>query len=336
MKTEILRAGSRGERRVAVAQAVKLLRAGEIVALPTETVYGLAADALNIEAVVKIFAAKERPRFDPLIVHIPDRNWFQRVAVIPEDAREIVGALAKEFWPGPLTFVLPRHEIVPDVVTAGLATVATRVSAHELWSEIIREFGGPLAAPSANRFGHISPTMAEHVRDELDGLIPLIVDGGATAHGLESTIIAVRNRRIEILRRGPVTEEQLRFFGEIAPSPVPLSIEAPGQMRSHYAPSTPLLVIEDGSAFIPPAGKRCGLLAWNPDVEPARFAEVRILSAKQDLTEAATNLFRFLRELDEATLDLLVAEAVPERSLGAAIMDRLRRAAARDHSVRAF
>lgn len=325
MKTDIVSAG--GSSKDAVRRAVELLRRGEAVALPTETVYGLAADALREEAVVKIFQAKSRPRFDPLIVHLPDAEAVARVAIIDNEVKPIFDRLQKQFWPGPLTFVFPRYAVVPDLVTAGLKTVAVRLSAHPIFSEIIETFGGPLAAPSANRFGRISPTTAAHVREELDGLIPLIVDAGPTAHGLESTIIALRNGRIEILRLGPVTQEQLAEFGEIAVIGPTSHPEAPGQLPSHYAPRTPLILVDDAATFLCPAGKRCGLLGWKRP-ERDQFAEVRRLSKRQDIVEAATNLFRYLRELDGQSLDLIVAEKVPDEGLGAAINDRLRRAAA--------
>src|SRR5260370_38971953 len=165
-------------------KAVALLRAGETVALPTETVYGLAADSLNPLAVAKIFEAKGRPRFDPLIVHPPERAWLEKIADLPQRDRQLTLKLAEKFWPGPFTMVLPKREIVPEIVTAGLDTVAVRISAHPVFAKIVREFGKPLAAPSANRFGRISPTTAQHVSNELDGPIPLIVDAGLPEHGI--------------------------------------------------------------------------------------------------------------------------------------------------------
>ena len=178
--------------------AVELLRTGEIVALPTETVYGLAADALNPIAVAKIFEAKDRPRFDPLITHLPSRDWLGKIADLPELNRQLILQLADRFWPGPFTIVLPKREIVPEIVTAGLDTVALRISAHPVFAEIIQQFGKPLAAPSANRFGRVSPTTAHHVLDELDARIPLIIDAGPTEHGIESTIISVRENNIDL------------------------------------------------------------------------------------------------------------------------------------------
>ena len=325
--TQIASSRTPEERAEAVDKAAGLRRRGEIVALPTETVYGLAAGALHADAVAKIFEAKERPRFDPLIVHLPSRDWLERVTGIEGDMEGLVEQLTEEFWPGPLTLVLPRREVVPDIVTAGLATVAVRLSAHPVFLEIIRAFGEPVAAPSANRFGRISPTTAQHVLDELEGRIPLIVDAGPAAHGLESTIIAPRGGRLEILRRGPITGDQLAAFAEVVVARTPANPEAPGQLPVHYAPTTPLLLVDDPASFALPTNKKCGLLSWRTPGEAQRFAEIRQLSSRQDLKEAATNLFRYLRELDRSNLDLIVAEKLPETGLGAAIMDRLKRAA---------
>jgi len=319
VKTEVIGASE-------YARAVALLREGEIVALPTETVYGLAADGLDALAVAKIFEAKERPCFDPLIVHLPDRDWLEKLADLAGKDAQLIEKLADAFWPGPFTMILPKREIVPDIVTAGLETVAVRISAHPVFSKIIETLEAPLAAPSANRFGRISPTAAEHVLEELNGRIPLIVDGGPTLHGLESTIVAPRNGRLEVLRRGPVSESQLAEFGEVVvvePSRLP---EAPGQLPSHYAPKTPLVLMDVAGSFVPAPGKRYGLLSW-VSTPAGPFAEVRYLSERQELTEAAANLFRYLRELDNLGLDLIVAEKLPEEGLGAAINDRLRRAA---------
>jgi L-threonylcarbamoyladenylate synthase len=306
--------------------AVKLLRAGEVVALPTETVYGLAADALNPIAVAKIFETKKRPRFDPLIVHLPETQWLQKIADIARKDRQLVSELTERFWPGPFTIVLPKRDIVPEIVTAGLDTVAIRISAHPVFTEVIQAFGKPLGAPSANRFGRISPTTAQHVLDELGGRIPLIVDGGRTQHGIESTIVAIRDGKIDILRRGPITSEQLSKFAQLNVPEGTKKISAPGQLPSHYAPRTPLRLM-DRAATLLPETRRIGLLAWNPVHDDNRFAAVRCLSERQDLREAAASLFRYLRELDALSLDLIVAERVPARGLGAAILDRLERAA---------
>src|SRR5205085_10451904 len=190
----------------------ELLHAGQVVSLPTETVYGLAGDAFNPEAVARIFETKERPRFDPLIVHLADRKSLDQVS---ETETKVVPELAEAFWPGPLTIVLRKRDAIPDIVTAGLETVAVRMSANPIFIKVVRKFGRPIAAPSANRFGHISPTRATHVLDELGGRIPLIVDDGPTQHGIESTIVRIVDGSIEILRNGPVTAEKLADFAPI-------------------------------------------------------------------------------------------------------------------------
>jgi L-threonylcarbamoyladenylate synthase len=325
-----------------------LLRAGEVVALPTETVYGLAADALNAEAVAKIFEVKERPRFDPVIVHLPDREMLKEVALTAEESAEIAQKLMATFWPGPLTLVLARREIVPDIVTAGLDTVAVRMSVHPVFAEIAAVLGRPLAAPSANRFGQVSPTSASHVADELGGRIPLIVDAGSTAHGIESTIVRIVGRHIEILRRGPISETELAKIARVQMAKPAATIVAPGQLTSHYAPRTKLIVVNSLKDFAPPRGKCVGALSfrslagvvdpgpgsvpavtWKTSTNARQFAVVRCLSERSDLREAATNLFQMLRELDGEHLDLIVAELVPEKGIGAAINDRLRRASGR-------
>jgi L-threonylcarbamoyladenylate synthase len=306
--------------------AVELLRQGEAVALPTETVYGLAADALNPIAVAKIFEAKGRPRFDPLIIHLPDPGWLEKVADPLKQDRQLVSSLAEKFWPGPFTMVLPKRDIIPEIVTAGLETVAVRISAHPIFSEIVSAFGKPLSAPSANRFGRISPTTAKHVRDELNGHIPLIIDAGPTTHGIESTIVAVHDGKIDILRRGPITSEQLSKFGEVGIATVLEKISVPGQLSSHYAPKTPLRIVDNLKSFTPMTNERWALLAWTPIKNDERFVAIRNLSRQQDLREAAANLFRYLRELDALDVDLIVAERVPGEGLGAAILDRLQRA----------
>jgi L-threonylcarbamoyladenylate synthase len=313
------------------AAAVELLRKGEVVALPTETVYGLAADALNPIAVAKIFQAKERPRFDPLIVHLPSRDWLEKIVDVSVQHRQLILKLADKFWPGPFTMVLQKREIVPEIVTAGLDTVAVRISAHPVFAEIVCELDQPLAAPSANRFGRISPTTAQHVMDELGGRIPLIIDGGQTEHGIESTVVAVRGGKLDILRRGPITEEQLCGLGcqpisDRHDADATTGVRAPGQFPSHYAPETPLRVIDDAESFSPEETQRVGLLAWNPVKSERKFAAIRRLSEEKDLREAAANLFRYLRELDALGPDLIVAERVPALGLGAAILDRLERA----------
>jgi L-threonylcarbamoyladenylate synthase len=331
--------------RDAVAEAVALLQAGDVVALPTETVYGLAADATNPEAVARIFAAKERPSFDPLIVHLPNKDRLAEFAAVPEDTAATVRRLTEAFWPGPLTLVLPKTAAIPDIVTSGLPSVAVRMSAHPLFRRVIGQFGRPLAAPSANRFGRISPTSAAAVFKELGGRIPLIVDGGACAHGLESTIVRVspgpagQKPLLHILRAGPVTKEDLTPFGKVSLATAPAgelaAPEAPGLLASHYAPGTPLRLLTSPADFRPEPGKRYALLSYrgDPDDGYARltdFVQTAVLSpGSGKLPEAAVRLFFCLRQLDECGADEILAEPVPERGLGVAIVDRLRRAAHR-------
>lgn len=332
--------------------AVQLLASGEIVALPTETVYGLAADAVNVAAVARIFEVKERPLFDPLIVHLPAAAALDEVAQVPEELGPIVRVLTTQFWPGPLTLLLPRTAAVPDLVTSGLDTVAVRMSDHPVFRRIAREFGRPLAAPSANRFGRISPTSAIAVMEELGGRIPLIVDGGACSRGLESTIIRLtapedssgkgrkRKPRIEIVRAGPVTAEELKKFGTIVRvradrqdgDPAQVAPDAPGQLDSHYAPATPLRLLTAPDAFNPEPGKRYGLLSFRGEaadgfLDLADWEKIAVLSpGSGKMPEAAIRFFFLLRQLDNAGLDEIIAEPIPERGLGVAMMDRLRRA----------
>lgn len=323
----------------AVREACALLRAGDVVALPTETVYGLGADALNPEAVAKIFATKERPSFDPLIVHIASRGDLKHVAIVPEDIAETVNKLTDAFWPGPLTIILPKHPDVPDIVTSGLPTVAVRQSAHGVFRAVCKELDRPIAAPSANRFGRISPTSASAVLKELGGRIPLVVDAGACSEGVESTIISIEPREgkkpiFRLHRAGPVTREQLRDFGKVEkPRPVDQeSPQAPGQLDSHYAPMTPLFLLEKPEDFQPEPDKKYGLLSYrgeddSPWVNLHEWEAVESLSpGSGKLAEAAIRLFFVMRQLDEAGLDAIIAEPVSETGLGVAIMDRLRRA----------
>ncbi len=325
MQTDFLPTRSPAELAHAVERAVDLLRAGDPVALPTETVYGLAADATRADAAVKIFEAKQRPFFDPLIVHLPDLGWLDRIA---RTDSPIITKLIEKFWPGPLTLVLPRCEIVPDIVTSGLHTVAVRMSAHPVFRAIATAFGKPLAAPSANPFGRISPTTVEHVRDGLGGRIPLIVDGGPCAVGIESTIVAVNDGRLRILRAGPVTPDDLAAFGEVEFASAGVTPNAPGQLKSHYAPRTPLRLGERSTLNAQRSTPNAGVLAFTPLENPGEFTAIEILSPTGDLREAAATLFAKLRRLDEAGLNLIFAEPVPEHGLGLAIMDRLRKAAA--------
>jgi L-threonylcarbamoyladenylate synthase len=337
-ETQILQVAD-DEMNAAVTAACALLRAGEVVALPTETVYGLAADALNAESVAKIFTVKGRPSFDPLIVHIASRGDLKTVALVPAEITDVVNQLMTVFWPGPLTLLLPKHPDIPDLVTSGLSTVAVRQSAHPVFRAVCKELGHPIAAPSANRFGRISPTSATAVMKELGGKIPMIVDAGACAEGVESTIISIEPRVgkkpiFRLHRAGPITKEQLQAYGRVekfreTQSDLP---QAPGQLTSHYAPLTPLILLENLADFVPEEGKRYGLLSYtgdddSPYVTFHDWAQIESLSpGSGKLSEAAIRLFYVMRLLDESGLDAIIVEPVSETGLGVAIMDRLRRA----------
>ncbi len=307
-----------------VQDAVTAIRRGGLVGMPTETVYGLAADALNPLAVAAIFAAKGRPRFDPLIVHIADPDWAWQIAVPSPRARR----LAEACWPGPLTLVLPRLPIVPDIVTSGLETVAVRCPDHLIARHLIRVCGTPLAAPSANPFGRISPTTAEHVREQLGALVDVILDGGPCRIGIESTVL-LPDPLPTILRPGGLTREELEHvLGE--PVAVAgrdqraghLPPQAPGMLASHYAPRKPLRLRAVSEPW--PADPAVGILAFRDGPEAPL---VEILSPAGDPAEAATRLFACLRRLDASPARELLAELVPDAGLGLAINDRLRRAA---------
>lgn len=338
--TRIISATTPAEIARAARAACEAIRAGETVALPTETVYGLAADALNATAVARIFEAKERPFFDPLICHLPSADWIEKLTTsIGPAADQLVKRLVERFWPGPLTIILPRRaDVVPDLVAAGLPTVALRWSAHPVFRAVIEAFDGPLAAPSANRFGHISPTTGAHALAELESRIPLVIDAGPTDHGLESTIVRpLEDGRMEILRPGPITAEVLSEMAEVISRVNLVSGDdapiVPGQLASHYAPRTPL-VLHAGHVAIRESASagRVGLLAWRADTlteDLARlFAVVECLTEHGDAREGATRLFAAMRRLDDAELALIVAEPAPNEGLSVAINDRLTRAGA--------
>ena len=311
----------------AAADAARVLAAGGLVAFPTETVYGLGADATSGPAVARLYDAKGRPAFNPLIAHVADIADAERLARFDADAAR----LAKDFWPGPLTLVLPKAAGCPvaELAMAGLDTIAVRVPAHEVARDILAAFGKPVVAPSANRSGHVSPTCAEHVAADLAGRIDLIVDGGATPVGVESTIVACLGEPV-LLRPGGLPRAAIeRSLGRSLADPAPARDTAgpiaPGMLATHYAPRTRLRL----NALRVAAGE--ALLAFGP--LPAEGAEraacVLNLSARGDLVEAAANLFAHLRALDAAGAGAIAAMPVPREGLGEAINDRLERAAAR-------
>lgn len=290
-----------------IAEAARLILAGEPVAVPTETVYGLAADATNAAAVARIYEAKGRPSFNPLIVHVPDLETAQQIGEFSDEAL----ALARQYWPGPLTLVVPlrKGSVIASIATAGLATVGLRVPSHPAMQALLRASGRPLAAPSANASASISPTRAEHVSKSLGGRIALIVDGGPTQNGIESTIVAASGAALRLLRPGPIEVDAERSTGE--------RIEAPGQLTSHYAPSKPLRIDTrkaTNEEFM------IGFGAADGDAN---------LSPSGDLVEAAARLFDLLHRADASDKPAIAVAPVPREGLGAAINDRLRRAAAK-------
>ncbi len=313
---------------VDVDHAARLLREGKLVAFATETVYGLGANALDVTAVAHIFAAKNRPYFDPLIVHVVDRTWLPRlVARWPKKAEQ----LAQRFWPGPLTLVVPKTDLVPDLVTSGLPSVAMRMPSHPLALELLQRADLPIAAPSANPFGRISPTCAEHVAEWLGEQVDYILDGGPCSVGVESTVVQLDGDRAILLRPGGVSLEDLQaVIGQIE---IPIresthpdeAAPSPGMLPQHYAPRVPLTIVSDVTSIC--STDKVGLLTLGPIPSASRFEKVEVLSTSGDLTEAATSFFAALRRLDAAGLDSIVALPFTNRGLGRALNDRLSRAA---------
>ena len=290
----------------AIAEAARLVLAGEPVAVPTETVYGLAADATTAQAVARIYEAKGRPSFNPLIVHVIDLEAAERIAILDEAAQ----ALAEQYWPGPITLVVPLRERsgIASIVSAGLPTIGLRVPSHPAMRALLAATGRPLAAPSANASGSISPTRAEHVAKSLGGRIALIVDAGPTERGLESTIVGATGGPLRLLRPGPVAVEAVRGSGE--------TIEAPGQLASHYAPAKPLRL---NASSAQPGEFLIGFGSIAGDAN---------LSPSGDLVEAAARLFDLLHQADASDKSSIAVAPVAETGLGLAINDRLQRAAA--------
>lgn len=312
----------------ALQYAAAELRAGRVVAFPTETVYGLGADALNERAVAAVFAIKNRPHFDPLIVHLPHR---EAAALYTVDLDPRALALMERFWPGPLTLVVKKRPLIPDLVTAGLDTVALRVPAHPVALALLQTAGVPIAAPSANPFGYVSPTTAFHVQELLGDAIDVILDGGPCSIGVESTVCALTDETPVILRPGGVAVEDIEAL--IGPVALPVGMHpdarSPGTLPRHYSPHVPVVLLPPGEPIPrPPAGERVGLLSFTLPFGVEGYTVVEVLSPTGDLHQAAANLFAALRRLDRAGLDRILVEPVPESGIGRAIMDRLRRAAA--------
>ncbi|CAN5915838.1 L-threonylcarbamoyladenylate synthase [soil metagenome] len=309
-----------------ISRAAELLKNGELVAIPTETVYGLAANALDPAAVLKIYETKGRPTFNPLIVHVHSAADFSKYA---SEVPDLVKKLAEKFSPGPITFVLPKKSIIPDIVTGGGDTVALRVPGHPITLKLLAQLDFPLAAPSANPFGYISPVNAMHVADQLKGLIPYILDGGPSIIGVESTVVTVENNKLIVLRVGGVALEDLKdVAGEVElrinSSSDPKS---PGQLKSHYAPKIPLHLGKMEELLEEFSGKKKALLSFTQKYAAENIIAEEILSPIGDLNEAARNLFIALRKLDNSCAEIILAERFPDHGLGSAINDRLERAA---------
>ncbi|MFC2176134.1 L-threonylcarbamoyladenylate synthase [Bacteroidota bacterium] len=309
-----------------IKKAAELLKAGKLVAIPTETVYGIAANALNKEAVLSVFEAKNRPHFDPLILHLPDQKKVSEyVSSMPEQAK----LLADAFWPGPLTLVLPKNPIVPDLVTSGLDSVAIRIPQHPLTLALLQLLEFPLAAPSANPFGYVSPTTAKHVNDQLGDKIDYILDGGSTTIGLESTIVGFENEKPTIYRLGGLGVELIEeIIGAVEVSLNQSSNpKAPGMLKSHYAPSIPMYFGNPAKLISNFEGKRIGFLGFMTQIETIPNDQQLLLSPNGNMHEAAKNLFAYMRKFESLHVDVILSEELPNTGLGKAINDRLRRAA---------
>lgn len=325
-----------------IAEAAALLREGELVAFPTETVYGLGGNALDANAVAAIFAAKERDASDPLIVHIAE---FDQLNDVAREVSTTAHDLAERFWPGPLTLVLPKAQGIPPGVTAGGGTVAVRMPAHPVAQALIRAAGVPVAAPSANRFMRTSATTAAHVLEDLGGRIPLILDGGPADAGIESTVVRVDDGNVTVLRPGAVTVEALeQHLGRPVEVAVPKAavgaMASPGMLERHYAPrarlhydesASPAQVVER-AMFAAEGGTSVGLLLAEEDRIPglSSYIQVRRLGRERDLEQVARMLFATLRELDSVGVDEVYVRAFPRQGAGLAVHDRLRRASARE------
>ncbi len=307
-------------------KARHLLEAGEVVAIPTETVYGLAANALDPDAVVKIYEAKQRPRFNPLIIHLPDWNAVARYAVdIPPEAE----LLARHFTPGPLTFLLKKSDLIPDLVTAGSPKVAVRIPSHPLTHELLTKLDFPLSAPSANPFGYVSPTTAQHVFESLGGSIPYILDGGPCQVGVESTIVDFENGQIIVRRKGGTSLQAMtEVLGKkpILKTAVEDHPVAPGQLKSHYATTTPLHVGDIAELAVEFRNKKICIIAFGNNAAGLNAFKVFQLSESGNTEEAAKNLFSTMRQADRCGAEVIIAGWLPETGLGPAINDRLRRA----------
>ncbi|MFN8344346.1 MAG: L-threonylcarbamoyladenylate synthase [Spirosomataceae bacterium] len=312
-----------------ISFAKQLLQSGQVVGIPTETVYGLAGNAFDDDAVLKIFTVKNRPQFDPLIVHTDSLHKLSAfIADFPEKARK----LADAFWPGPLTLLLPKSDMISDLVTSGLSSVAVRLPNHPLTLELLSALDFPLAAPSANPFGYISPTSAGHVDQQLGKKIPYILDGGESRVGIESTIVGFEGDEAIVYRQGGTSVESLeKVIGPVRVMTHSTSNpKAPGMLKSHYSPRKPLFISNFDTLLTHYSKEKIGYLSFQKLFDALPADNQRILSPSGGYAEAAKHLFSYLRQLDSLPLDVIFAELLPEKDLGRAINDRIRRAAVRD------
>ncbi|MBC8045859.1 MAG: threonylcarbamoyl-AMP synthase [Fimbriimonadaceae bacterium] len=313
-----------------IFHAANLLKQGDVVAIPTETVYGLAGNAFNTDAVLKIFTVKNRPHFNPLIVHTNTIEKIESfITSFPQELKKLAS-----LWPGPITILLPKSNKIHDLITAGAAHVAVRIPNHPLTLELLSNLDFPLCAPSANPFGYISPTTAVHVEKQLGDKISYILDGGQCDVGIESTIIKLNiNNKIEILRTGGIPTEQIASITGYQPEIEVYSErpDAPGMLKSHYSPSIPLIIGDINTLLENYNTKKIALLNFNKPVQHASVIFQITLSPKGNLNEAATNLFSALHELDASNAEIIIATRVPDIGIGKAINDRLMRAAANKH-----
>lgn len=311
-----------------VGKAAEYLQNGSVIGIPTETVYGLAGNALDANTVLKIFTVKGRPHFDPLIIHTHSIEQIKKFAHdIPPAAQRVL----EVFSPGPITVLLPKRPIVPDLVTSGLNTAAFRIPAHPLTLRLLQMIDFPLAAPSANPFGYISPTTSYHVYDQLHGRIPYILDGGATSVGVESTIVGFEDERTIVYRLGGLTVEALEKVAGHVELRINASSDpqAPGQLKSHYAPRKKLILCASEEELIAKAqGQNAGVIAFDKRIPGISHNKQLLLSPNGDMREAAKNLFAVMREMDHTEVEVILALKVEDAGLGRAINDRLQRASA--------
>jgi len=336
MKTKILEINPKRIDLTKIKIAAEEIKKSNLVAFPTETVYGLGADAFNEKAVEKIFQAKGRPLNDPLIVHIADIKELYKLS---KQVSPVALKLAKTFWPGPLTLVLKKSELILDIITSGLNTVAVRMPADNIALSLIREAKTPIVAPSANLFGRISPTTAQHVADDLDGKIAVIIDGGKTKVGVESTVLDITTRPVQVLRAGGISVEKLKeVIGKVKISKeIEEGFRSPGMLNSHYSPQARLILVEEkGESEVKEVrrlaseykaqGFEVGIMAKEENQDKYYGFEVKVIGKGSDLNICAVNLFSILRSFDKEKFEIIIAEGLKEHGLGLAIMERLRKA----------